>query len=103
MSLHYSERGVEIHHGDMLAIVPTFALGRFSTVITDPPYHLTSGKRGGTGAASLNPNSPAGRSRIGTGFMGKVWDGGDVAFRPETWAAVLRVCKPGAMLLAFGG
>jgi site-specific DNA-methyltransferase (adenine-specific) len=35
--------------------------------------------------------------------MGKQWDGGDVAFRPETWAAVSRVLKPGAYLLAFGG
>lgn len=35
--------------------------------------------------------------------MGKAWDGGDVAFRPETWTAVLRVLKPGAHLLAFGG
>ena len=35
--------------------------------------------------------------------MGKTWDGGDVAFRPETWAAVLRVAKPGAHLVAFGG
>ena len=35
--------------------------------------------------------------------MGKQWDGGDVAFRPETWAEVYRVLKPGAHLLAFGG
>jgi site-specific DNA-methyltransferase (adenine-specific) len=34
--------------------------------------------------------------------MGKQWDGGDVAFRPETWAKVLRVLKPGAHLVAFG-
>lgn len=33
--------------------------------------------------------------------MGQVWDGGDIAFRPETWAAVLRVLKPGAYILAF--
>jgi len=35
--------------------------------------------------------------------MGQEWDGGDVAFRPETWAEMLRVAKPGAHLLAFGG
>jgi len=35
--------------------------------------------------------------------MGKIWDGGDTAFQPEFWAEVLRVLKPGAMLLAFGG
>jgi DNA modification methylase len=33
--------------------------------------------------------------------MNKAWDGGDIAFRPEVWAEVLRVLKPGAHLLAF--
>jgi len=45
--------------------------------LTDPPYEL--------------------------GFMGKCWDASGVAFDPKTWAAVLRVLKPGAHLLAFGG
>jgi site-specific DNA-methyltransferase (adenine-specific) len=35
--------------------------------------------------------------------MGKNWDGGDIAFRPETWAAMLPILKPGGYLLAFGG
>jgi len=35
--------------------------------------------------------------------MGKTWDGGDTAFQPEFWTEVLRVLKPGATLLAFGG
>lgn len=72
-------------------------------IVTDPPYHLTTGKKGGTGPASLNPNSPAGRSRIGTGFMGKAWDGGDISFRPETWAAALRVLKPGGHMVVMCG
>jgi DNA modification methylase len=103
MKPYYDESGATLYHGSCLDVLATLPENSVDTVITDPPYHLTSGKNGGTGAASLNPNSQAGRSRIGTGFMGKAWDGGDVAFRPETWAAVLRVAKPGAMLLAFGG
>ena len=35
--------------------------------------------------------------------MGKAWDGGGIAFDPDTWRAVLRVLKPGGILLAFGG
>lgn len=89
--------------GDCLDILPTLPADSFDAIVTDPPYHLTTGKKGGTGQASLNPNSPAGRAQIGTGFMGKAWDGGDIAFRPETWTAVLRVAKPGAYLAAFGG
>lgn len=72
-------------------------------VVTDPPYHLTTGKKGGTGEASVNLESPYGRARITTGFMGKAWDGGDIAHSPEVWIAALRVAKPGAYLLAFGG
>jgi site-specific DNA-methyltransferase (adenine-specific) len=33
--------------------------------------------------------------------MGKQWDGGDIAFRPELWAEVLRVLKPGGYMVAF--
>ena len=73
------------------------------SVVTDPPYHLTANKKGGSGEASVNLKTPGGRARITTGFMGKRWDGGDIAFRPETWRAVARVLKPGGYLLAFGG
>lgn len=76
--------------------------------VTDPPYDLTAGKKGGKGTASINLDTPYGRARIGTGngnggFMGMAWDSTGVAFDPETWRKVYRVLKPGAWLLAFGG
>lgn len=73
------------------------------SIVTDPPYHLTTGKKGGSGEASVNLDSPYGRARVTTGFMGMKWDGGDVAMRPETWRAALAVLKPGGYLLAFSG
>src|SRR3990172_7316084 len=33
--------------------------------------------------------------------MGQSWDGGDVAFQPETWAAFMKVLYPGAFGMAF--
>lgn len=66
-----------IHTGDMLTILPTLDADSFAACVTDPPYEL--------------------------GFMGKAWDRSGIAFQPETWAAVYRVLKPGAYLLAFGG
>lgn len=92
-----------IQHGDCRVLLPTLEAESVDAVVTDPPYHLTAGKKGGAGDASVNLNSPAGRARITAGFMGMKWDGGGVAFDPETWAAVLRVMKPGAHLVAFGG
>jgi site-specific DNA-methyltransferase (adenine-specific) len=66
-----------LYIGDMRARLAEIPDESIDAVVTDPPYHLTTGKKGGTGIASLNPNSPAGRSRIGTGFMGCGWDSPD--------------------------
>lgn len=59
-----------------------FALAGFpeaciDAIVTDAPYEL--------------------------GFMGSAWDRSGIAFDPATWAACLRVAKPGAYLLTFGG
>jgi site-specific DNA-methyltransferase (adenine-specific) len=64
-----------IHHGDCLEVMATMPKACIDSVVTDPPYGLS--------------------------FMGKAWDHGvpGVPF----WEAALRVAKPGAMLLAFGG
>lgn len=92
-----------IYVGDAMERLRELLEESVDSVVTDPPYHLTTGKQGGSGQASENLNSPAGRSRATTGFMGKGWDGGDIAFRPDTWVAVMRVLKPGGYLVAFGG
>jgi len=82
----------------------------FDSAVTDPPYHLTIAKRfaktsvddnNSTGKSARNRSTPY--SRLSRGFMGMEWDGGNVAFLPETWKAVYDVLKPGAYLVAFGG
>ncbi len=91
--------------GDCRDVLATFDADSLDACVTDPPYDLTSTSRGGSPRKN-DPSTPYGRTRLGEasgGFMGKTWDGTGVAFQPETWVAVLRVLKPGAHLLAFGG
>lgn len=61
--------------GDCLEVMRNMPDNCVDTVITDPPYGLK--------------------------FMGKDWDHGVPGVR--FWAEILRVAKPGAMCLAFGG
>jgi site-specific DNA-methyltransferase (adenine-specific) len=80
------------------------------SIITDPPYSLSSIKRrfaktsidddNLTGQAAKNGSHQYGR--LSAGFMGKEWDN-EIAFNPEVWREALRVAKPGATLMAFGG
>lgn len=94
---------ITLHHGDCVAVMADMPADLFDAVVTDPPYHLTSiVKRFGADAAAPAQAGTDGLfQRSSRGFMGKRWDGGDVAFRVETWRQVFRVMKPGAHLVAF--
>jgi len=65
----------KIIHADCLAAMNEMEPNMFDAIVTDPPYGLS--------------------------FMGKEWDHGVPGV--EFWTAALRVAKPGAHLLAFGG
>lgn len=97
--------GIRIEHGDCLDIMRSLIDDgvQVDSVVTDPPYHLTSiVKRFGKGdAAPAQFGTNGACARASRGFMGKEWDGGDIAFRSETWALALQLLKPGGHLLAF--
>jgi DNA modification methylase len=65
----------DVHEGDCLQIMPTLEAESVDAVVCDPPYGLE--------------------------FMGKDWDHGVPG--EHFWSEALRVAKPGAHLLAFGG
>lgn len=66
-----------LYQGDCRQVLKAFPAESVDAVVTDPPYEI--------------------------GMMGKSWDKAGVAFEKETWAEILRVMKPGAHLVAFGG
>jgi site-specific DNA-methyltransferase (adenine-specific) len=94
---------VVLRPGDCLDVLDDMDENSVDAVVCDPPYHLTSivKRFGAAGAAEAKSGKTGAFKRASTGFMGKKWDGGDVAFRVETWAKVLRVLKPGGYLVAF--
>lgn len=88
MEPYWGDEQVTVHLGDCRGVLPSLPDASVDAVVCDPPYELTTGKKGGSGPG---------------GFMGQTWDATGVAFDPATWAACLRVLKPGGHLLAFGG
>jgi hypothetical protein len=93
--------------GDSLVKLKDLESGSIDAVVSDPPYELTANKKGGSGLASVNLESPYGRSRIGTGngggFMGMKWDSSGIAFDPELWGECFRILKPNGIIKAFSG
>jgi len=65
----------EVILGDCLDVMRTMPAASVDAIVTDPPYGLK--------------------------FMGKLWDHGVPG--EQFWDEALRVAKPGAALLAFGG
>ena len=65
----------DVYHGDCREVMATLDPESVDAIVSDPPYGLS--------------------------FMGKGWDHGVPGV--EFWAEALRVAKPGAHLLAFGG
>lgn len=96
---------ITLHPGDCLTVLATMADDSADSCVTDPPYHLSSivKRFGAENAAPAKAGKTGAYKRASAGFMGKKWDGGDIAFRTDVWEQVFRVLKPGAHLVAFSG
>lgn len=92
---------VDLVCADILDWAKTYDGEPGHAILCDPPYNLASitERFGRPGSAPAQGDVFARQSR---GFMNTTWDS-QIAFRPETWAAIAQHLHPGAFLMAFGG
>jgi site-specific DNA-methyltransferase (adenine-specific) len=99
--------GVRIEHGDCIEVMSRLLDEGVTVdaVVTDPPYHLVqmTKRYGKPDAKPCGAGNDGSFRRLSRGFMGKEWDGGDIAFRVETWLLAYELLKPGGHLIAFSG
>lgn len=86
---------VDIRQGDALEVLRALPSSSFHAALTDPPYGLSELRN----SRRASPRKSS-RDRA-SGFMGMLWD--SEVPGSALWAEVLRVLKPGALVLAFGG
>lgn len=93
----------KIYNEDAVEWARNYQKAKFHAMFCDAPYHLqTIVKRfGKKGSAPAKYGQDGVFQRSSKGFMGTQWDGGDLAFRPETWEAFGEVLHPGAFGMAF--
>jgi site-specific DNA-methyltransferase (adenine-specific) len=84
---------MSVIHMECLPGMRMFPDNMAHSVVTDPPYGLTSKRPNG--------RSEATRGKVMGGFMGLKWDY-DVP-SVEEWREAYRLLRPGGYLLAFGG
>ncbi|HXV30351.1 MAG TPA: DNA methyltransferase, partial [Sinorhizobium sp.] len=101
--IEFLDGRVILYPGNCLDVLAALPENSVDAVCCDPPYHLTSivERFGKEGSAEVKAGATGAFKRASAGFMGKEWDGGDIAFQVATWQAVLRVLKPGGYILAF--
>ena len=97
--------GSTLYNGDCLVVMDNMKKCSVDSIVTDPPYHLTSivERFGKQGSAPAKFGTDGAFARASKGFMGKEWDGGDIAFQVDTWRKCLELLKPGGHLIAFSG
>jgi DNA modification methylase len=77
VTIYFQDESITVYHGDCRDVLPTLPDQSVDAICTDPPYELN--------------------------FMNRAWDATGVAFDVGVWRECLRVLKPGAHLVAFGG
>ena len=105
MKLYSENKDYKLYQGSMLDMLEVIEPNTIDSIVTDPPYGLTSiTKRfGKENSAECQYGKDGSFQRLSKGFMGKEWDGSGIEYNIDTWRKCYEVLKPGGYLLAFGG
>lgn len=105
MKLYSENNDYKLYQGNMLDMLDVIEKESIDSIVTDPPYGLTSiTKRfGKENSAECQYGKDGSFARLSKGFMGKEWDGSGIEYNIDTWKRCYEVLKPGGYLLAFGG
>ena len=105
MKLYSENKNYKLYQGNMLDMLEVIEPNSIDSIITDPPYGLTSiTKRfGKEDSVECQYGKDGSFARLSKGFMGKEWDGSGIEYNIDAWSKCYKVLKPGGYLLAFGG
>ncbi len=105
MKIYSKTKDYMLLDGSMLEMEEFIEPNSITSIVTDPPYGLTSiiKRFGKENSAPAQYGKDGFFSRLSKGFMGKAWDGSGIEYNIETWQKCYNVLKPGGYLLAFGG
>ena len=83
----------KIYNDDCLKVLEKIENNFVDSIITDPPYGLTSivKRFGKDGSFAI----------LSKGFMGKEWDGSGIEYNVDMWGECLRVLKPRWIFISF--
>ena len=106
MKLYSEGKKYKLYQGDMLDMLEVIEPNSIDSIVTDPPYGLTSivqrfGKEGS--APARTEGNDGSFARLSKGFMGKAWDGSGIEYNVEAWRKCYTALKAGGYLVAFGG
>jgi len=105
MKEFHKEQNYELYQGNMLDMLEVIKPESIDSIITDPPYGLTSivKRFGAENAAPAQYGKDGSFARLTKGFMNQEWDGSGIEYNVNAWRKCYEVLKPGGYLLAFGG
>lgn len=93
----------KIYNDDCLKVLEKIESNFVDSIITDPPYGLTSivKRFGKENSAPAQYGKDRSFARLSKGFMGKEWDGSGIEYNVDMWGECLRVLKPRWIFISF--